>query len=36
MLEQVCQLAREAGHAIMQVYQGEKPLDAVQNPMTPR
>ena len=30
MLEQVCQLAREAGNAIMQVYQGEKPLDAVQ------
>ena len=28
MLEQICQLAREAGDAIMQVYQGEKPLDA--------
>ena len=30
LLEQVFQLAREAGNAIMQVYQGEKPLDAVQ------
>ncbi|WP_435946400.1 3'(2'),5'-bisphosphate nucleotidase CysQ [Dryocola sp. BD586] len=28
MLEQICQLAREAGAAIMQVYEGEKPLDA--------
>lgn len=28
MLEQICQLAREAGDAIMQVYQGKKPLDA--------
>ena len=28
MLEQVCQVAREAGNAIMQVYQGEKPIDA--------
>lgn len=28
MLEQICQLARDAGDAIMQVYQGEQPLDA--------
>lgn len=28
MLEQICQLAREAGEAIMQVYQGEQPLEA--------
>ncbi|VEC01136.1 3'(2'),5'-bisphosphate nucleotidase CysQ [Cedecea lapagei] len=28
MLEQICQLAREAGAAIMQVYEGEKPLEA--------
>ena len=27
MLEQICQLAREAGEAIMQVYQGEQPLE---------
>lgn len=27
MLEQICQLAREAGVAIMQVYEGEKPLE---------
>lgn len=27
MLEQICQLAREAGVAIMAVYQGEMPLD---------
>lgn len=27
MLEQICRLAREAGAAIMVVYQGEKPLD---------
>ncbi|CNC50893.1 adenosine-3'(2')%2C5'-bisphosphate nucleotidase [Yersinia frederiksenii] len=27
MLEQICQLAREAGVAIMAVYQGDKPLD---------
>ncbi len=27
MLEQICQLAHEAGEAIMQVYQGEKPLN---------
>lgn len=29
MLEKICRLAREAGEAIMQVYQGEKPLDVV-------
>lgn len=28
MLEPICQLAREAGAAIMQVYEGEKPLEA--------
>ncbi|AVF36064.1 3'(2'),5'-bisphosphate nucleotidase CysQ [Rahnella sikkimica] len=28
MLEQICQLAREAGDAIMAVYDGEQPLDA--------
>ncbi|WNN43904.1 MULTISPECIES: 3'(2'),5'-bisphosphate nucleotidase CysQ [Winslowiella] len=27
MLEQICQLAREAGEAIMQVYDGQAPLD---------
>lgn len=27
MLEQICQLAREAGDAIMQVYDGQAPLD---------
>ena len=27
MLEQICQLAREAGDAIMQVYNGAAPLD---------
>ncbi|MDU3076579.1 MAG: 3'(2'),5'-bisphosphate nucleotidase CysQ, partial [Mixta calida] len=27
MLEQICQLAREAGDAIMKVYNGEAPLD---------
>lgn len=27
MLEQIGQLAREAGVAIMAVYQGDKPLD---------
>ncbi|MGB7803938.1 3'(2'),5'-bisphosphate nucleotidase CysQ [Buttiauxella sp.] len=30
MLEQICQLAREAGAAIMDVYQGVKPLEATQ------
>jgi 3'(2'), 5'-bisphosphate nucleotidase len=30
MLEQICQLARVAGAAIMDVYQGEKPLEATQ------
>ncbi|MCT4715165.1 3'(2'),5'-bisphosphate nucleotidase CysQ [Enterobacteriaceae bacterium H18W14] len=30
MLEQICQLAREAGAAIMQVYEGGKPLEATQ------
>lgn len=30
MLESICQLAREAGAAIMQVYEGEKPLEATQ------
>lgn len=29
MLEQVCQLALRAGEAIMQVYDGEKPMDVV-------
>jgi 3'(2'), 5'-bisphosphate nucleotidase len=29
MLEQICQLSREAGAAIMLVYNGEQPLDAV-------
>ena len=29
MLDQVCQLARNAGDAIMQVYDGTKPMDAV-------
>ncbi len=29
MLEQVCQLARSAGEAIMQVYDGAKPMDVV-------
>jgi len=28
MLEQICQLARDAGDAIMAVYDGEQPLDA--------
>ncbi|SUI30311.1 cysQ protein [Salmonella enterica subsp. enterica serovar Derby] len=27
MLEQVCQLARNAGDAIMQVYDGAKPME---------
>lgn len=27
MIEQICQLARDAGAAIMEVYSGEKPLD---------
>lgn len=27
MLEQICQLAREAGNAIMAVYEGQQPLD---------
>ncbi|MCI4184322.1 3'(2'),5'-bisphosphate nucleotidase CysQ, partial [Dickeya dianthicola] len=27
MLEQICQLAREAGDAIMQVYNGQQPLN---------
>lgn len=30
MLESICQLAREAGAVIMQVYEGEKPLEATQ------
>ncbi|MEW7313344.1 3'(2'),5'-bisphosphate nucleotidase CysQ [Buttiauxella gaviniae] len=30
MLDKICQLALEAGAAIMQVYDGEKPLDATQ------
>ncbi len=30
MLDKICQLAREAGVAIMQVYEGEKPLEATQ------
>jgi len=30
MLEQICQLARKAGDAIMAVYDGEQPLDARQ------
>lgn len=28
MLDKICQLAREAGAAIMQVYEGQKPLEA--------
>lgn len=28
MLEQICQLARDAGSAIMEVYEGHKPLEA--------
>ncbi|MGL5698617.1 MAG: 3'(2'),5'-bisphosphate nucleotidase CysQ, partial [Kluyvera sp.] len=32
MLEQVCQLARDAGDAIMQVYEGKQPLDVVSKP----
>ncbi|MDK8008526.1 3'(2'),5'-bisphosphate nucleotidase CysQ, partial [Escherichia coli] len=27
MLEQVCQLARNAGDAIMEVYDGKQPMD---------
>lgn len=30
MLEKICQLARDAGDAIMAVYDGEQPLDARQ------
>ena len=30
MLEQMCQLARDAGDAIMKVYDGEQPLNARQ------
>ncbi|MRT13056.1 3'(2'),5'-bisphosphate nucleotidase CysQ [Enterobacteriaceae bacterium RIT711] len=30
MLDKICQLAREAGAAIMQVYEGQKPLEATQ------
>ncbi|MCE0813446.1 3'(2'),5'-bisphosphate nucleotidase CysQ [Buttiauxella sp. S04-F03] len=30
MLDKICQLAREAGAAIMQVYDGQKPLEATQ------
>ncbi|EPJ5823012.1 3'(2'),5'-bisphosphate nucleotidase CysQ [Pluralibacter gergoviae] len=29
MLEQICQLARQAGDAIMQVYDGHRPMDVV-------
>lgn len=29
MLDQICQLARDAGDAIMQVYDGAKPMDVV-------
>lgn len=36
MLEQICQLSREAGAAIMTVYDGEQPLDVAQKKMTPR
>lgn len=36
MLEQICQLAREAGVAIMAVYQGDKPLDVAQKKMIRR
>ncbi|AUX73881.1 3'(2'),5'-bisphosphate nucleotidase CysQ [Erwinia pyrifoliae] len=32
MLEKICQLAREAGDAIMQVYDGQAPLDVAQKP----
>lgn len=30
MLERICQLSREAGAAIMAVYDGEQPLDVAQ------
>jgi 3'(2'), 5'-bisphosphate nucleotidase len=30
MLDKICQLARKAGAAIMQVYEGQKPLEATQ------
>ncbi len=36
MLEKICQLSREAGAAIMAVYNGEQPLDVTQKKMTPR
>ena len=36
MLEQICQLARDAGDAIMAVYDGEQPLDARQKKMIHR
>ena len=29
MREQICQLARQAGDAIMQVYDGHRPMDVV-------
>ena len=29
MLDKICQLARDAGDAIMQVYDGAKPMDVV-------
>ena len=32
MLDKICQLAREAGAAIMQVYEGKSPLEAVKKP----
>lgn len=34
MLEQICLLARDAGAAIMAVYDGERPLDVAQKKMT--
>ena len=29
MLDKICQLAREAGEAIMQVYDGKIPMDTI-------
>ena len=29
MLDKICQLARDAGDAIMQVYDGSKPMEVV-------
>lgn len=30
MLDKICQLARDAGDAIMQVYDGKIPMDVIQ------